>query len=206
MWAFIILTALCLGSFCSQAQEPQTLKSWTFQGKSGPVEMKLTRAVGSGGRTATVLHIYSPDGGPRSAAEEAGFLAEALSDIEKMHIEVKSLDWISFRLAEPEAIAKLASYAASSTQWRQGVATKRPAIYYPLVTSMLNDSGAYKEWDNVFRKYNLSVRVAGVEEVILERFSKTRGKCPPATNCASVRVPGDALVQMNIVPLASRNP
>jgi hypothetical protein len=201
VWTFLILTALVLGSVCTQAQEPQTLKSWNFQGNSGTIVMELTRAVGSGGRTATVLHIYSPDGGPRSTSEEARFLTEVLSDIEKMHIDVKSLDWMSFRLAEPEAIAKVASYAASSRNWRQGVATKRPATYYPLVASMLNESGAYKEWENVFRRYNLSIRVAGVEEVILEPFSKTQGKCPPTTNCASLRVPGDALVQMDVVPL-----
>lgn len=55
-------------------------------------------------RTATSLHVYSPDGAPRSVTQEAGFLRTALDDLPKAGISVQSLDWISFRCNESEAV------------------------------------------------------------------------------------------------------
>jgi hypothetical protein len=202
VYRFVVLIAILGYVFRVGAEEPQILKTWSFQGKEGTVNMRLTRAVGSNGKTATVLHIYSPGGTIRSTPEEAKFLAEVLSDFQKMHIDVQSLDWMSFRLSEPEAIARLASFAASSRRWRKAVATNRAATYYPLVAPLLNESDAYKEWEQVFQQYNLALNVAGVEEVILEPFSKTQGTCRPTTTCGNLRVPTDALVQMNVTPIA----
>jgi hypothetical protein len=185
----------------SLAQEPETQKTWRFQGKAGVVEIKLTRFVDPDGTKPTSLHIYSPNGGPRSVTEEAEFLAKVLDDLPSTGVDAQSLDWISFRFNEPEAVRKVAAYAASSKQWRGALKTKSVSVAYPLVTSFLNESGAYKEWDRVFRSHGLTLKVAGVEEVIMEPFSQAGASCPQATDCSNLLVPKDALVQINVVPI-----
>ncbi len=79
---------------------------------------------------------------------------------------------------------------------------KYPQVFYPLVTSFLNESHVYEAWDRVFRSHGLTLKIAGVEKVILERFVKTGAKCPDSMNCEHIWVPVDALVQMNVIPAA----
>lgn len=197
----VALIAILGSAFCVGAEEPQILKTWSFQGAEGTVNMQLTQTVGSDGKTATVLHIYSPDGAPRSVAKEAGFLSKVLDDLPKAGIGHQALDWISFRFNESKAVSKVATYAASSKRWRESVKTKNMSVVYPLVTSFLNASGAYEEWDRVFKQHGLTLKVAGVEEVIMEPFSKARASCPIGTDCTNLLVPKDALVQMNVDPI-----
>jgi len=181
------------------AEDAEMQKTWKFQGKDGIVEIKLIRFVDNSGPTS--LHIGSPDGAPRSVVEEAGFLATVLDDLPKEGISVQSLDIIGLRLQEKEAISRVATRAALSGQWRDALRTKRISVVYPLVTSFLNDSGAYKEWDRVFKLHGLTLRVAGVEEVIMEPFSRTQTNCPVGANCKDLLVPSDALIQMNVTPI-----
>jgi hypothetical protein len=197
----LIISAIFGASFGALADEPEIQKTWKFQGKQGAVEIELTRFADSDGKKATSLHIYSPNGGPRSVTEEAEFLAKVLDDLPSTGVNAQSLDWISLRFNEPEAVRKVAVYAASSKQWRGALKTKSVSVAYPLVTSFLNESGAYKEWDRVFRSHGLTLKVAGVEEVIMEPFSQTGASCPQATDCSNLLVPKDALVQINVVPV-----
>jgi hypothetical protein len=69
-------------------------------------------------------------------------------------------------------------YAASSGQWRGALRATRISVVYPLVTSFLNNSGAYEEWDRVFKQHGLALKLAGVEEVIMEPFLTGRFKLP----------------------------
>ena len=197
----LVISAIFATSFQAGANEPETQKTWKFPGKQGEVEIELTRFVHSDGTRVTSLSIYSPNGAPRSVAEEAEFLAKVLDDLPNTGIKARSLDWISFRFNEPEAVEKVAAYAASSKQWRRALKTKNISVVYSLVTSFLNESGAYREWDSVFRSHGLDLKVAGVEKVIMEPFSKAGAGCPPATDCSNLVVPKDALVQLNIVPI-----
>jgi hypothetical protein len=73
-------------------------------------------------------------------------------------------------------------------------------VLYPLVTEFLNESGAYKEWESAFRSHGLILTIAGVEKVMMEPFSKSGVKCPSRMKCENLRVPCDAMVQMNIEP------
>jgi hypothetical protein len=201
---FVFLIAILCGTFRLGAEEPKILKTWSFQGKEGTVNIRLTRSVDTAGKTATVLHIYSPEGAPRSVAEEAGFLAKVLDDLPNAGIGHQSLDWISFRFNESEAVSKVATYAASSKRWRESLKAKNPSIVYPLVTSFLNSSRAYEDWDRVFEQHGLTLKVAGVEEVIMGPFSQTRASCPAGAVCTNLLVPKDALVQMNVDPIIHR--
>jgi hypothetical protein len=201
-----IFAVLCIFAVRSLliAEEPEKQKAWRFQGKAGAVEIKFTRFLNKDGTTPTSLQVYSPDGAPRSVAEEAAFLAAVLDDLPKEGISIQSLDWISFRFNESEAVSKVATYAASSKRWRESLKTKNMSVVYPLVTSFLNASGAYEEWDRVFKQHGLTLKVVSVEEVIMEPFSQAHASCPANANCKNLIVPMDALVQMNIVPIVHK--
>lgn len=202
IYAALVLSAV-LGAVCRlHAEEPETRRLWKFQSKEGVVEIELTRVVGKDGRKPTSLHIYSSNGAPRYVSEEAKFLSAVLDDLPKDGIDVQSLDWISFQFNEPDAISKVAVSAALSKQWRDALKSRKTPTIYALVTSFLNNSGAYNEWDAVFRKHGLTLRAVEVEEVIMERFSKTGAKCPAGANCTNLPVPIDALVQINVIPAA----
>ena len=92
-------------------------------------------------------------------------------------------------------------YAASSGQWRGALRARRISVVYPLVTSFLNNSGAYEEWDRVFKQHGLALKLACVEEVIMEPFSQAGSSCPRNRVCNNLIVPKDALVQMNVGPV-----
>jgi hypothetical protein len=170
----------------------------------GEVQIRASQDNGSGGTKTCVLQIYSPGGANRSAVEEAEFLSAVLNDLPKTGVSVQSIDGISFRFNEPEAVATVAAYAASSKQWREALRTKNISVVYTLVTSFINDSGAYREWDRVFKEHGLALRVAGVEEVIMEPFSQVHMSCPAGAVCKNLMVPKDALVQMNVSPIPRR--
>lgn len=200
----LVISVVLGAAIQALAQEPETQKIWRFQGSAGTVEIKLTRYVNSDGTKPTSLHIYSLDGTPRIVTEEAGFLAKVLDDLPKARISVQSLNWISFRFNESEAVSKVAACAASSKQWKRSLKTRNISVVYPLVTSCLNASGAYEEWNGVFKQHGLTLKVAGVEEVIMEPFSQTHTNCPATADCKNLLVPKDALVQMNVSPITRR--
>lgn len=82
--------------------------------------------------------------------------------------------------------------------------THSNSIVYLLVTSFLNDCGAYEEWDHVFRLHGLTLKVAVVEKVIVEPFSRTHTNCPVGADCKNLLVPIDALIQMNVARIPHR--
>jgi hypothetical protein len=194
--ALILLTAL----LPVNAEEPQLTRTWKFQGKGGEVEITLTRFAGG----PTSLSIGSLGGQVQSEVEEAGFLSKVLVDLPNYGVGLQSLDFIECRSNLTEAVDRVATYAASSSQWRGALYTTNPGRAYPLVASFMNTSGAFREWVSIFRQHGLTLEVAGVEKVIFEPFSKTGATCPPRSNCRNLRVPTDALVQLNIHSMAGR--
>jgi hypothetical protein len=204
--ALLVLFAIGGTASSTFARTAETTKTWDFQGKNGTVEIVLSRFVQESGAVATGLQIYSRDGkSPRSVAEEAGFLGAVLASLPKEGISVQSLAWIQLRYNESEAIDRVASCAAGSSRWGPALRTRSIPVVYKLVTSFLNDCEAYREWDRVFAVHGLALKVAGVEEVIMERFSKTTANCPPHADCRRLIVPADAFVQMNIERIPQRD-
>jgi hypothetical protein len=190
----LICSAVCL----SQDSHQEFEKTWTFQGRSGAVGVRVTSFSKSTGDRYASLAIYSLDGAPRSTSEEADFLAIVLSDLPKEGIKPETLSWISFRLNEPEAISAVAQLAALSSAWRPALKSHSAATIYPLVTTFVNESGAYKKWNEVFEEHGFTLQIAGVEKVIMAPFSQSNAKCPKGADCQHLMIPVDALVQMNI--------
>lgn len=201
IWTLLAAVAALAALLTASRNEPEAERTWRFQGKEGIVEVRLT-LYASNNETKKIasLQIYSPDGVPRSVPEEAGFIATVLDNLPSVGVNLQSLDSISFRFSEPEAVKRVAAYAAPSKEWREALRTKRVSKIYPLVTSFLNKSHAYQEWDSVFKEHGLTIRAVGVEEVLVEPFSKAGVSCPTGMDCTNLLVPRDALVQMNITP------
>ncbi len=195
---------LLLGVLCLEwvsAEEPQLEKKWTFKGNSGAIDIVVTQFLHNGVKTASLV-VYSPDQGPRSISEEARFLSLVLDELPQDGVDLNALGWLSTRLDETDAPLRLAERAAQSSQWRSVTRSGNVPVLYSAVTTMLNDSYVFAEWDAVFRRHGLRLKVAGVEKVGVEPFSKTGAPCPRKVSCDHLRVPSMAEIQINISPMS----
>lgn len=192
----------------SPTQEPGLQKIWTFKGHDSTLNISVESFPKQGGGFLRSLSIYLDTPGTWTVAEEAASIDSVLDELSKQGLNTNSLSTIHLRLKEPDARRRLAEYAAKSDSWRneyQSAVKSRnlPRFFYPVVTSALNVSGAYREWDAVFGKRNLTIIVAGVEKVGFEPFRESGAQCPAGLKCDHLRVPNDAMVQINIEPLKS---
>jgi hypothetical protein len=190
----------------SLTQEPRFEKVWTFKGHDGALNISVESFPKQGGGSLRSLEMYSDTPGRWTVAEEAASIDAVLDDLSKQGTDLRSLTAIHLRLSEIDARMRLAEYAAKSDIWRseyQSAVKSRnlPRFFYPVVTSSLNASGAYREWDDVFGKRNLAIKVVGVEKVFFEPFRESGAQCPAGLKCDRLRVPHDAMVQINIEPL-----
>jgi hypothetical protein len=200
LWVVVFLgLALHLSAETSEVKH-----SWEFQGEYGKVEIVLLTSIRNNGASTLSMDIYPSSSNrvvARSVVEEARFISSVMVDMAREGIDIHSLTSINFRLNEIEALDRVASYAAQSVQWRDATQKRNLAKVYDLLTVFLNECGAYKEWDEVFRRYGLSLKVAGVEEVIMEPFERLGIQCPTRGYCKNLIVPEDASVQMNVLPI-----
>ena len=113
IWTLLAAVAALAALLTASRNEPEAERTWRFQGKEGIVEVRLT-LYASNNETKKIasLQIYSPDGVPRSVPEEAGFIATVLDNLPSVGVNLQSLDSISFRFSEPEAVKRVAAYAA----------------------------------------------------------------------------------------------
>jgi hypothetical protein len=195
---------LVLVSFNAVAQSDSSKKEWTFPSPHGILHVSAASFPSGTGTRVTRLEITPAIRGSWTVAEEAAALDSVLADLPKNGFELRSLASISFRLNERDAISRLATHAALSKTWRGGLRTRIPAKFYPLVVRFLNESDAYKAWNDVFAKRALKLQAVSVEEVAIEPFSKSGASCPPTANCVRLSVPSDAFVQINILPMIGR--
>ena len=197
----ILLYIALLPPKASSSGGAEVKKEWTFKGENGDLQVSATSFPRDSGGRSTTIEIWASIGGSWTVAQEAAALDSVLSELPKAGFDTRSLSIILLRLNERDAISRLAAYAAESNIWRSELKTRSPAKYYPLIASFLNASGAYREWNDVFAKRGFALRVAGVEKVGVEAFSKSGAKCPTGTSCENLLVPNDALIQINVESL-----
>jgi hypothetical protein len=195
-----LLGALSIAQ-CIFGEEPQFEKKWTFHGKEGEVGISVTRYVRDQEAPATSMGLW---GDHRTEQEEAGFISNVLDQLPGEGVKPESIGWIELRLQEPEAIRRVATCVAALPRWRAEARTGAASRFYPLVESCIAQSDAYRELSAVFQKRGLRLIPAGVEKVLLEPFNRSGADCPAHVDCAYLRVPGDALVQLNIATIESR--
>jgi hypothetical protein len=197
---FVIFMLLSISHMNLVAQNSELKREWSFKGQNGTAQVSATSFRHGGEPMFTALAIF-PTVGVVTVQEEANDLDAVLTELAKGGFGMGSLSTLQFQLRETLARNRLAEFAAQSDAWRAALKTRRVARVYPVVTAFLNASGAYKEWVDVFRRHGLSLKVVGVEEVIMEKFSHSGANCPPGVDCRSLLVPSAALVQMNIGPI-----
>jgi hypothetical protein len=180
-----------------RADEPTKQQTWSFQGQSGTVKIKASQY---DNEPSTALDLWVETG--QSGIEEEGrFLSFVLIELPKSGFEVSSLSILLFRLDQTDADKRIAPYAAKSKSWNSAARARSARVTYPAVTAMLNDSGVFKGWFDLFRANGIDGKVAGIEKLGMNRFRETGATCPAAVDCSRVLVPATALVQINFQPL-----
>jgi hypothetical protein len=197
--AIVGLVSGVLGFNALIAQSHETKKEWRFPMGSGETIIAASTFLGDNGKPFTSMEIYSTQGAAPTLSQEANFLGFVLDNLPKG----TNLSFIQSRLSESEARKRLAEFAAGSADWKRVARTGNVPVIYPLVIQLLNKSSSYREWNEAFLSRGMHLYVAGVEKVGLERFAKTGATCPAGTNCTNLVAPADAMIQMNIDPLAT---
>jgi hypothetical protein len=193
----LLITISALGC----AAEPTKEQTWSFQGQKGTVKIRASQYEGeTDHKPYTALDLWI-EGGQSGIEEEARFLSFVLTQLDKSGFEVSSLSTLQFRLDQTDADKQIAAYAAKSRKWNSVARTGSPRVTYPVVTAMLNDSGVFNEWFDLFRANGVDGTVAGIEKLGTIRFRETGAVCPGAVDCTRVLVPFTALVQINFEPL-----
>ena len=193
-----------VAAFHSPAQTSEMKHSWEFQGRYSKVEIELLTSVQKNAVTTLSMDISSSSSNrvvSRSSVEEAKFISSVLEDMTARGMNIHSITSVNVRLNEIEALSRVADCAAQSAQWRDAVKKRNLAKVYDLLTLFLSECHAYKEWDEVFERFGLTLRVAGVEEAIMEPFDRLGIPCPKGGDCKNLIVPRDASVQINVFPI-----
>lgn len=201
-WTLSLLFAVVCVT-CNAANDPIREKTWTFKGQNGTVKIKGSQFErNSDHRPYNALELWVEDG--RSGIEEEGrFLSFALIELPKNGFELSTLSHLLFRLDQTDAERRIASFAAESSNWKAALQTHSDRIMYPVVTEMLNKSGAFRDWLDVFQAQGIDGNVVGIEELGTVPFAQAGVPCPSGLNCTHLRVPITALVQINFRPARS---
>jgi hypothetical protein len=202
--AGVLLAAAGLaGMTLLPAAGQEIAKKWSFSATGGTVEIAVSRPAHRSARAVT-LEIYGRNGGSATLMEEAGFFDAVLKALPKEGIGVETLEQLNLRLYEPEAVARVATCAARTKEWRGAEKSKKSAVISRVVTACLNNSEAYGEWESVFNQYGLTLHAADAQRVMLVQFASAQAECPPGVDCRNLLVPADAMVEMMVEPIARR--
>jgi hypothetical protein len=196
--AIAVLLALASISLLNRAEEPAKQKTWIFQGQSGTVKIRASEYDGDADhKVSTTLELWVENG--RSGIEEEGrFISFALAECPKSGFDISSISMLLFRLDQTNSEKQIAPFAAKSGKWNSVARANSAAITYPVVTAMLNDSGLFHEWFEIFQARGLEGNIAGIEKLGMTTYRATGATCPTKLNCGRVLVPTTALVQLNL--------
>ena len=202
--ALLLWLLLVTASTVRAATEPMKEKTWTFQSQSGTVKIKASQFERDDNhKPFTALDLWI-EGGKSNIEEEGHFLSSALDEMPKAGFALSTLSHLIFRLERTDASQRIAIFAATSSTWNSVSRTGIPAKVYPAVTSMLNESGAFREWIEAFHAHGVGAKIVGVEKVMIIHFNQTGMQCPAKMDCAHIRVPYDALTQMDFYPISQK--
>jgi len=199
--AWLLFLCVVFPAMSAMAQQNGKEQVWTFQGQGGTIKVRASQSAENLEHPPiTVLNLWV-DKGTSDLQEEARFLSQALDRLPGAGFELSTLSLALFRFDQPEAERRVALAAAISTEWNSISRSKNPSIIYPMAARILNTSGAFREWTEVFRVHGIDTEVAGVEKLAMASFRDTGASCPPRTDCSRVLVPSFAFIEMSLKPV-----
>jgi hypothetical protein len=164
-------------------QAPVTVKTWTFVLAHGTLAIELQ---------------LLPDGQSslRIAPVGKGIEAPIAEQVEPLkRVLLDKLSYLSTRILGQDVREKLGYACVDSRDWHMSMQNKGKNKEQ-IVIALLNDSGAYEPYNEVFNTYGIRVQVTEAEKVSLMYFSSLPRRNSRDRSYGGTRVPADATLGM----------
>ena len=180
------------------ADSAKIVKIWNFDLPHGGLRIYL-RSFPNG---TSDLAVTPLGGRPQAApiAEQVGALKQVMADMPGLGVKPGMVVYLGTRLIEPDVIKKLAYACVDSRDWRLSM-KKHGKGKESLVVALLNQSGAYKAYDEAFKPFGIRATVTTAEHVGLMRFSQVPRRNADDRKNANILVPADAMIGMRFSKL-----
>lgn len=178
-----------------QTQFPGPLKVWTFQFQHGQASMQLDRGPGN----RLVLGILGPPCAPCASLEEvSGALQQVLHALPALGYDPHQLSMISTSIDEPEVQRTVAEAALRSKPWMACSHTPSSCSPNQTLVNLLNQTAAFRPFNEVLRQYGLTLRVTSAEKVSLVRANTLKGLTLPPGAKPTTRVPVNGSLELTV--------
>ncbi len=189
-WISVALLAISLATV--RAQSSENVKIWTFSLEHGSLRISLKSS--SDGLSSLG---FGPNGQAPEApvAEQIEPLRQVLAQMPSLGLDPRKITYVGTRIFSRDVIQKLAYACADSSAW--GVSMRNGGQgNEKLVIALLNQSGAYESYNEVFRQFGMRVQVSAAEKVGLMPFSSVPPRDSRDRANAKLLVPADAMLGM----------
>lgn len=189
-WIGTVLLVISLAPI--RAQRFEDVKTWTFSLPHGSLRISLK----SSGDGLSSLAI-GPNGQIPEApiAEQIEPLNSVLAQMPSLGLDPHKVAYIGTRIFTQDVLQKLAYACADSPAWRLSM-QKGGRGKEGLVVALLNQSGAYAPYNEVFGRYGIRAQVSAAEMVGLMPFSSVPPRDSRDRANAKLLVPADAMLGM----------
>jgi hypothetical protein len=188
----VLAIALALSVVSIRAQTFHEVKTWKFKLPHGSLEIVL-RSYSDGWAS---LGIRPYDQIPEAPiSEQVEPLRQVLAEMPSLGLDPRKLATIETHLWASDVRNRLAYMCVDSREWQQsmhsgGTGKER------LVVELLNRSGVYDGYNEVFRQYGIQMQVTEAEAVGLMPFSRVPARNVGDRVNARLLVPADAMIGM----------
>lgn len=189
-WISVALLAIFIAPL--QAQNFENVKTWTFSLDHGSLRINLKSSADGFSSLS-----FGPNGQVPEApvAEQIEPLKEVLEQMRSLRLDPHKITYISTRIFTRDVLQKLAYACADSPAWRSSMrhGGKGKEV---LVVALLNQTGAFDPYNEVFGQYGIKAQVSAAEMVGLMPFSSVPARNSQDRANAKLLVPADAMLGM----------
>jgi len=186
---------------CIHAQTFRVVKTWEFTLPHGSLAIDL-RSYSDGWASLGL----SPYGQVPEAPidEQIEPLKQVMVEMPSLGVNPNRLAIVETHLWAKDVLQKLAYACADSASWSSSMKNDKKAMER-LVTELLNQSGAFEPYNEVFRQYGIQVHVTEAENVGLMHFSQVPPRGSRDRAKAKLLVPADAMLGMRFSQIEKKD-
>lgn len=199
--ALIFATALFPNILrAQQTQFPGPIKIWKFPFQRGEASIQLDHGPGN----HLVLGILGPPCDACATLPEiTAALKQVMQALPALGFDPHQVSMISTAIDEPEIRRTVAEAALRSKPWL--ACSRTPASCSPNQTlvNLLNETAAFRPFNEVLREYGLTLRVTSAEKVTVVRANTLKGLTLPPGAKPTTKVPINGSLELTVEKLPS---
>jgi hypothetical protein len=181
-----------------QTRFPGSLKVWRFQFQQGEASIQLDHGPGN----HLVLGILGPPCEPCASLDEvSGALQQVLHSFPALGFDPHQIAIITTSIDEPEVRRTVAEAALHSKPWMACNHTPSSCSPNQTLVNLLNQTDAFRPFNEVLREYDLALRVTSAEKVSVVRASTIKGLALPPGAKSTTRVPINGNLELTVESL-----